>query len=401
MWTVDSVATLEPYLTGVQPVRWKHYVIKATPPCHSSKSGASFYAGDRPGGGVDIACWQPGCQGPGFYKRVGEALGIRILSRPAGTARSASRRAPQRSLVTVRPPALVWQRLPALSGHPITLGDLWSAPVFFAGAGTAQEGKHAATWTMGGAAQTFRHSRSPEMGGVRLARFGGEIEHERGNRLYRVQVHPWASFADIETLIANTTQLHKENRRPCLSLAGDDECPNPLALAVIDADYHAESDTEGRGRAYLASVRDELVSAGMPVFNSTNGGGFHAVFRLESAPDGRLYAPIVKGRRLRAFPVDAGYYSGARLEIFAPGDKRLIAIWRTRAIANVSNETPLPLQDWDRLLKLLEDARADAWPIVTCVDCGRSTQADWVGQPRRCPDCARGLLDNLCSRSWG
>ena len=76
---ITDAAGLALYLRNVK--RWGHngYDWSADPPCHASSSGAasSFHFGDAAGGGVKVGCWA-GCQGPGFVKRIEDALGIRL-----------------------------------------------------------------------------------------------------------------------------------------------------------------------------------------------------------------------------------------------------------------------------------------------------------------------------------
>ena len=119
--------------------------------------------------------------------------------------------------VAPKPPVLDFEILPATpAAGPVTLEDWFAAPVWFVGAGNRGSGKHAATWQHNGQTFTCRHSKQLQDGGLKLARFGGRLPKGQ-------QVQPWASFETIEALIAETPELQETERRPCVSVAGDDD----------------------------------------------------------------------------------------------------------------------------------------------------------------------------------
>ena len=359
---ITDAASLAPYLRNVK--RWGHngYDWSADPPCHASSSGAasSFHFGDAADGGVKVGCWA-GCQGPGFVKRIEDALGIRLQINIDGkvTYQSSSRgMAPsvrQPRPVASNLPALDYESLPATpAAGPVTLEDWFAARVWFVGAGTRGSGKHAATWQHNGATWTCRHSKQPEDGGLQLARFGGRLPDGQ-------QVQPWASFETIETLIAETPELRETERRPCVSFAGDDDTRSPLPVGCIDADFKPALDLNGIGAAFTAHVRQALIDAGCPVFSSTSGTGFHAPWILAPWGDGKLRAPVTGGKRFRAWPNDAkNPFYGARIEVFAPGDKKLVALWRSRPIANCEPDRVIPVLSFRDISAILRAAREAA-----------------------------------------
>ena len=364
---ITNAAGLAPYLRNVK--RWGHngYDWSADPPCHASKSGAasSFHFGDAEGGGVKVGCWA-GCQGPGFVKRIEESLGIQLQINVDGKLTHQSYRPGMHPSVrsprpvAPRPPDLQYEVLPATPAEgPITLEDWFAGLFWFAGAGNKGSRKHVATWRHNGATWTFRHSKLPEEGGVNLARFGGRLPD--GQR-----VHPWASFEAIEALIADTPELRESERRPCVSFAGDDDTHHPMPIGCVDADFKPDKDTDGIGAAFTAHVRQGLIDAGCPVYSSTSWNGFHAIWRLEPWQDGKLRAPVNGGRRFRAWPSDANQpFHGARVEVFAPGDKQLVALWRYRPIANCEPGHVIPVLTYRKLEAILQAAREAARGEVT------------------------------------
>ena len=358
---IESAVDLDARLNNVQHMRFRDYTRRADPPCHTSSSGLSFQYGDDPGhpGAVIIGCWNLGCQGPGWVDRIEEALGAAIQvwqtkKNGCGDYRyrlwfsgGVSAPAPGR-MARKPPPLLAWDPLSAtpLEADGFTLADLWAAPVFFAGGGRT---KHAVTWKdKGGRTAGYRHSQQKADGGVQVARFGGIA---RG-----VRIHPWMSYEDIQEVIDHSNGFAQEGCHPCLSLSGDSATPWPLDVGVIDADYKPDRDPMRLGAAFRDNALKWLTAQGCPAFGSTSGNGFHAVFRLASY-QGRMLAPRYHGRRVRAYPLK-GHFDGARLEIFAPGDKRLVVIKRGHALANSEGSQPLPMLTWETLLTGLEEAQA-------------------------------------------
>ena len=364
---ITDAAGLAPYLRNVNPYNHNGYHWSADPPCHTSSSGAasSFHFGDAEGGGVKVGCWA-GCQGPGFVRRIEEALGIRLQVNVDGKLTHQSYRPGMHPSVrsprpvAPRPPDLQYEVLPATPAEgPITLEDWFAGLFWFAGAGNKGSRKHVATWQQNGETRTFRHSKKPEEGGVKLARFGGLLPDGQ-------QVQPWASFEAIEALIADTPELRDTERRPCVSFAGDDDTHHPLGIGCVDADFKPHLDLDGIGAAFTAHVRQALIDAGCPVYSSTSYNGFHAVWRLDPWQDGQLRAPVIGGKRFRAWPSDATKpWNGARVEVFAPGDKKLVALWRSRPVANCEPDHIIPVLSYRKIEAILQEAREAARDEVT------------------------------------
>ena len=359
---ITDAAGLAPYLRHVRRLGYHGYDWSADPPCHASSSGManSFHFGDAEGGGVKVGCWA-GCQGPGFVKRIEEALGIRLQVNVDGKLTYQSNRpgirpsVRQPRPVAPRPPDLQYEVLPATPAEgPITLEDWFADKIWFVGAGNKGSRKHVATWRHNGATWTFRHSKKPEEGGVKLARFGGQLPGGE-------QVQPWASFEAIEALIAETPELRETERRPCVSFAGDADTHHPKPIGCVDADFKPDKDTDGIGAAFTAHVRQALIDAGCPVYSSTSWNGFHALWRMEPWQDGKLHVPVNDGRRFRAWPSDAKQpFHGARVEVFAPGDKQLVALWRYRPIANCGPGQVIPVLTYRKIEAILQAAREAA-----------------------------------------
>ena len=355
---ITDAAGLAPYLRHVRRLGYHGYDWSADPPCHASSSGManSFHFGDAEGGGVKVGCWA-GCQGPGFVKRIEEALGIRLQVNVDGKLTYQSNRpgirpsVRQPRPVAPRPPDLQYEVLPATPAEgPITLEDWFADKIWFVGAGNKGSRKHVATWRHNGATWTFRHSKKPEEGGVKLARFGGQLPGGE-------QVQPWASFEAIEALIAETPELRETERRPCVSFAGDADTHHPKPIGCVDADFKPDKDTDGIGAAFTAHVRQALIDAGCPVYSSTSWNGFHALWRMEPWQDGKLHVPVNDGRRFRAWPSDAKQpFHGARVEVFAPGDKQLVALWRYRPIANCGPGQVIPVLTYRKIEAILQAA---------------------------------------------
>ena len=358
---ITNAAGLAPYLRHAKP--WGHngYDWSADPPCHASSSGASssFHFGDADGGGVKVGCWA-GCQGPGFVRRIEETLGIRLQINVDGkltyqsslTGMRPSVRQPRP--VVPKPSGVEYAVLPATPAEgPVTLEDWFAAPVWFVGAGNRGSGKHGATWQHNGETWTYRHSKKPEEGGVQLARFGGRLPEGE-------QVQPWASFEAIEALIAENPELRESARRPCVAFSGDVDTPHPLPIGCVDADFKPDKDIAGIGAAFTAHIRKALTDAGCPVFSSTSGNGFHAVWRMDPWQDGQLRASVIGCKRFRAWPSDATKpFHGARVEVFAPGDKKLVALWRSRPVANCEPGRVIPVLSYRELLAIIRSARGE------------------------------------------
>ena len=67
------------------------------------------------------------------------------------------------------------------------------------------------------------------------------------------------------------------------------------------------------------------------------------------------------GKRFRAWPTNAKKpFCGARIEVFAPGDKKLVALWRSRPIANCEPDQVIPVLSFRDISAILRAAREAA-----------------------------------------
>ena len=184
-----------------------------------------------------------------------------------------------------------------------TVMDLMMEKVWFPAKGKVGGGVTFGPYDNQGA---WRHSRGPNVGGIKLARFGGRIAH--------IEFYPWDTFPGI----TNTIQWYRDNRKighewePVMSLAGDEEYPCPHNIGVVDMDISTGIEDDQTEPLRL-KVLDAILSADMPVFLSTSKRGFHALFRVGEADFGkyRRYPPY--------------HIHGLRMEVFAPSAKKLIA----------------------------------------------------------------------------
>ena len=354
---INKAATLARHLEGVDPYHYNGYQYQARPVCHANAGNSrAFHFGDHPQGGLTLSCWN--CKGGGeMVDRIEEALHMALQVRwPSGNlrykydAREATVISKRRA--TPKPaPEWSWESLPATMGPEVLqLGDVWDTKVFVAGAGNHKEGKHTAEWPGHG----FRHSLPLERGGVELARYGGgPLPVNLRGREYHITVEPWDTFSGIQLFVAQHPKLRAEERRPCISLAGDSETPWPLDVMVLDGDYKATDDPTGEGLAFLHAAREIAADAGMPIFRSTSGNGFHAFMRLEQT-DGKPVRLVHRGKPVRQFPIGhMVFHHGARIELLAPGDKKLVAIWRDRGYANHDDDCVVPVIGWGRLMQML------------------------------------------------
>ena len=84
----------------------------------------------------------------------------------------------------------------------------------------------------------WRHSRSPNVGDVELARFGGRIEE--------LEIKPWESLFDTVKVIEGYQKTRKIGFewKPVMSLAGNEKFPCQHNVGVLDLDVKGEYETK-------------------------------------------------------------------------------------------------------------------------------------------------------------
>ncbi len=358
---VETAAELAARLTDVKPNPqyqpnaangYNHCVLSALPPCHDSKSGDSFVFGDDPNGGIIIRCMS--CTGGGIYRTVEDRLGVRIQMRRSDTGQLKWRRTNGDGIAMPNPITRKRKR-PAprpLHANPTpegyTLADLFTSPRWI-----LANGKQGAGFKWHGRYSGFRQSKKAEDGGVAVARYGkhGAIETDGDGRDYEVDVLAWGTLAQVKTLQGKL--LKGSAFTPAIVLSGDLDTPADSAIGVVDFDYKPRdsktgepNDPEGRGAAWRDNVLRLLTDAGLPIWRSTSGNGFHAVF---SAPATELGGGVWL-REPQRYPPRGTSVGGAAVDLFAPGCKRLVAIRFEKPEANTDDSTAIPVIPYRHLM---------------------------------------------------
>ncbi len=348
---VETAAELEAYLANpqdnaqYQPGAANGYADckrMATPPCHASKSGLAFVYGDSREGGVTIRC-MAACSP--LYRTVENALGIRIQARmPNGRMRwrggeSAKRAAPPPKLPKREPPSPEpLFALPTPDGY--SLDDLFAAKRWI-----VANGKRGAGFQYGGEYCGFRQSKTAAAGGVKTARYGARdvVETDKSGREYRLRVLAWGARRQVDALRGMIP--NKPHFTTAIALSGDADTPADSAIGVIDFDYKPidkdtgeNNDPEGIGGGWRDSCLELLAAAGCPIWRSTSGNGFHAVF---SAPADELGGGVWLREPQRYPPLGASH-GGAGIDIYAPGAKRLVAFRFDKPAANTDSGAIIP-----------------------------------------------------------
>ena len=366
---VSTADELAGYLTGVHPNPayqpnaangYSDCTLAAEAPCHSSKSGRAFVFGDDGAGGVTIRCMA--CAGGGLYQRVEEALGVRIQTRysdgrlrwwaddnPPEGATPRRRTGIKR---TAAPP-----EHPPLNANPLadgyTVGDMLDSPRWL-----IANGKKPATFRWRGARSGFRQSLPLEDGGIAQCRTGGadiEREDSRSGRRYTTRILGWGKRDDVERLreLLAARDERAAGWDTAIALSGDAESPAD-ALAILDFDYKPADDPDGLGAKWRDAVKSRMAAAGCPIWDSTSGNGFHAVFGIPADELGGGYAWQSEPE---PYP-PSGRRHGVGIDMFAPGCKRLVALRLHKPHANTDMDAPLPIITRSKVFALIGDPSA-------------------------------------------
>lgn len=366
---VQTASELAARLTGVmdnpayQPgaaYGYAHCTLAADAPCHSSASGRSFVFGDTPGGGITMRCMA--CAGGGLYKRVEDALGVRVQYQhedgrlkywrddkpPTGRERRKHTDARR-----TRKPA----EHAALNATPLpdgyTVGDLFGAARWF-----LSDGKKPATFRWRGRLSGFRQSLPAEDGGARLCKHGGADvvrPSARTGKPYRTRILGWGTLAQVKAMRGMLGE-RGAGFGLGLALTGDADMPADGAIGVVDFDYKPldkdgePQDPDGLGAAWRDGAKARLAAAGLPIWDSTSGNGFHALFAVGAD---EMRGGYIWQTEPEVYPED-GAWNGARIDLFAPGCRRLVALRIEKPHANTDGAAVIPTlarADYQRLIR--------------------------------------------------
>ena len=237
----------------------------------------------------------------------------------------------------------------------LTLAQLREAKIWFAG-----KGKIAWQHELRGRVHGFRHSLKSADGGLQVARFGGDGWWDRPDgRRVPITVYPWTDLPDLESRIAgyNARRRNAVEIQPCMALSGTSDIPHPNDVMVIDLDYSPSEDLDVIGAAFRDGLAETLMIAGVPLFGSSSGNGWHALIREDAD---FLREARENGTEVR-FPRDAEEkIGGAAAELFPAGAKRHVVVRWEKARANAALDTPIPMVSREWLREALESARARA-----------------------------------------
>ena len=352
--TAEALASL---LDNVKVQARPPFQYTADPPCHASASGESFHFGDAPGGGIAVSCWSC-CRGSGSWAsmvdRIEEHIGYAIQARrPDGHLRYRFGAREQHAPPGSRPMARNPVQLFGTECQGLTLGKVLEAPVFFAG----RAGRKAAYQVkIGEEWYACRQSLRDADGGLEIARFGGHgwwTKPDTKERV-RIQVWHWRSLSELQVQMNLLMEASGDRLQPCMALGGSEEHPYPLDICVIDFDYKPDLDSSREGAAFRDTFRERMIAAGAPVFLSSSGNGFHALFR-QSEKWTRANRAARQG--MDRYPADRQKtHSGAVVEIFMAGVRRHVVLRLERAIANDGSDQLLPVLSRQDVDSMIEDA---------------------------------------------
>ena len=409
---IDSAAALAPLLREVRPHPSKPGFFNAQAPCHTSKSGkhTAFDFGDAPSGGLKILCSNAGCSGPGYIRRVEDALGVR-LQIPLPDGRKTYEAPPPRQKkgsshqvpTPFAAPIQVSMRrrstleLPVrLHTNDLTIQGLYDAPVWFAG--TAKMPFF--NVERDGQTYAWRQSLPPERGGITRVREGGPATDRRGDKTYMMLPHASRSII-LGTLRAmqadsRTTCPPQQDWRIHLSLAGDADWPFPIDVGAVDFDLKRPKN----GPLPTLSVlwRDRLRAAleelGLPTATSASGVNFHALYRIEPADISGAYRLSRSGRWANpaGLPKEPELL-GAQCEIFPPSTHKLLAFDPDRLSPSFDESSPIPRLGYAALARVLERTAAAALNEAGRYETQTALDADCDLCRRRLPAKAKSLVD--------
>ena len=337
--------------------RWGEYQYRGAAPCHQSGQGQGQYRafrfGTHPQGGLIMHCNKCLPQGSSseewkhwvdaIEERLGCALQIRYSSGNLRYRRNTR-------FINQAPPSTAQQTnyrkvvntglyaTPIETAIPVS--NILDLPIWFPG--IQKKG-----WTVRHNGQTYgwRQSRPLSEGGVALARFGGVVRE--GKQQLPLTIKPWRTYAEVVDICNWAERKGIEGVRPVIGLGGDSETLAPHALQIIDVDYKPASDVEGKGVLERDALRARFLDAGMAIFVSNSGNGFHAVGMVH--PDSWFDFTNKAGQTIHKVaswaPLGKGSQSetGLAVDLFFPGARYLVALNWNKPGGNNDPSHVLPL----------------------------------------------------------
>ena len=325
---ISSSGELASRLGNVQPQLWRGYQYAADPPCHSSDGRSSFLFGDAPGGGITLTCWaclDKGSNWNDWIDRIEERLGVAIQVRySSGNYRyrvNAIEAAGHVPVASVQR-QVVNDGLMVEFQDYLMVRDMLALPIWFPGIG--KKG-----WTVRVKGETcgWRQSKDDAEGGLALARFGGSSVEGKLNR--RITIKPWVTYQYCVNICEWAAKAGYEGVRPVLGMGGSKDTPAPHSLFILDVDYKPSKDLEGEGLRHRDALQARYASAGLSLYHSNSGNGFHAVGQISGEG---LYGFTRNGETIHKVgnfePLGMGTKetTGLSIDLFLPGARFLVAV---------------------------------------------------------------------------
>lgn len=348
---ISTLPELLARLDVVRPKAWEGYAYTANPPCHESDSKASLSVGQSERGGLLVKCWG-GCDLDRIEESLGVALQVRyrdgnLRYREAGAPRPASP-PPQRP-----PPS----REPIYDVRSFSLSDLRDAKIWLA----VKQGKPPKPWTgtIGGVTYGFRQS----LGNLELARYGGEYVDSKD---VRMTLLPHDSYDRVQAIIKRIADTTGGRCVPAISLAASDTVRYPFPLAVVDCDYRPDDDQDGSGRRYRNSLYQRACRAGLPIYASSGGNGFHVLARAHWGSN-QGYKTDQNGNK-SAYRQDRWKPPGTHgvaVDVFLPGGRHSLTLRLDKALSEPGGDVLLMSMEAlnDLMLPGPDDVAGDAAQI--------------------------------------
>ena len=216
-----------------------------------------------------------------------------------------------------------------------TVSDLMNEPIWF-----VQGDKHPYQDRIPGGFAGYRQSLAEERGGIVKSRYGGEIVwHDPNGVAHRFLVYPHRNHPDIMAMIPKLPNRHRARLAPSISLAGNAEYKHPTDLVVVDFDYKPEEDETGEGAAFRDRTKAAALERGAPVYESSSGNGFHAIFRM---PPDWVRTSMKRGTERRMPKNRKETVSGAVAEIFPAGYRKHVVLKLGNGAGNNRPDCEIP-----------------------------------------------------------